>query len=339
MTGTVPLTLPEVAEAARSALARLGYDAADAAVVAGHLVAAEAGGHPAFGLARCLDIAAQLATGAPAGAPLSWISAEGPFIVVDGGGGLGYLAVERALERGRVHVETHGMALVGVRNVFFTGLLRVYAEALAERGLASWSTSAAAPPVMVAPGHARPTLGTNPFALGIPGSPRPLLFDSATTLIAYSQVVEAQRHGTALPPGSAVDSGGAATVAPEDVLDGGGLLPWAGHRGWGLAAAVQAFGMLVGGSARAGHLADCSMVAVLVDAERLGRIAGATPLVELHAALASGGGAGPQLPGDRWAARQERARLRGVDVDEVTLRRLRDVSSPPAPLPPSDRRT
>ena len=47
------------------------------------------------------------------------------------------------------------------------------------------------------------------------------------------------RGGEDLPEGCYIDSEGRPTVNPQDVLDGGALLPIAGHKGYGIAMAIE----------------------------------------------------------------------------------------------------
>lgn len=306
------------------AVAEVGYSARDSKVVARHLVAAEAGGVQALGLVRVDWIARIIREGAPAGDPSVVERSSGGSVLVDGRGGLGYLAVERGLRPGIEVAERDGVAVVGVRGTFLTGVLRSYCDDLAGRGLASLIVGSAAPP-LVAPGpggHA--VLGTNPLAIGIPGDPFHILFDTSATDLPYSEVAARARRDHDLPPGIGLDSTGLPTIDPREVIDGGALLGWGGHRGFGMAVAVQALGMVVGAPPVASDLADCGLLALIVDPARLTRtmkraIDTGALLEAVTSASADGVG---RLPGQQWHRRQLAASTEGLDVDEDTLAML-----------------
>jgi len=323
------LSWEEVDGRCRRALGALGYGETAAAVISGHLVAAEAGGLPALGIARLAWIAEVLDAGAPRGDP-STLDDGQPAVVVDGHGGIGYPAVERALSAALARLPKAGVVVIGVRQVFLTGVLRSYASSLAVRGVASILTSSAAPAVVASGRGGRSVLGTNPLCIGVPAGPRPLLFDTGCTTVSYSELRARQSAGRPLADGAGIDAEGLPTTDPAAVLDGGALLPWAGHRGFGLAAAVQALGMLVGAPPTPSALDDCGLFGVLVDPTVFG-FADATTKGVATLAAALSEAAPPvsvtRLPGERWCTRQEYARRAGLDLNPAAMRLLADIDA------------
>src|SRR5947208_10536061 len=90
-------------------------------------------------------------------------------------------------------------------------------------------------------------LGTNPIAIAFPGKEEPpIVVDMATSAAAYGKIEIARRRGEAIPEGWAIDSEGRSTTNPDDMVDGGALLPLGsdrdrgGHKGYGLAIMVDA---------------------------------------------------------------------------------------------------
>src|SRR5579859_1156410 len=123
--------------------------------------------------------------------------------------------------------------------------------------LGEWGSRAAAKDVIAivtvggggGPGIAAPfggaarALGTNPISIGIPGGDQPdLLVDFATTSIAEGKVQVARAKGVPLPPGCIIDKNGNPSTNPADLYDGGMLLPFGGHKGYGLAMVVELLG-------------------------------------------------------------------------------------------------
>jgi LDH2 family malate/lactate/ureidoglycolate dehydrogenase len=332
MTTHERLTWDEAIQLAERALGTLGYAAGQAGTIARHLVSAEAGGQSALGLTRVMWIQEILDGGAPRGDPSVVTHGEPAITVVEGHGGVGYLAAERALARARSAALESGVAVAAVRNVFLTGALRTYCGDLASAGLLSIIVSSAAP-ALLAPGiGGRRALGTNPLAIGVPGHPFPVVFDSSSSEVSYSEVVARARRGEPLPEGAGLDANGAPTRDATSVVDGGALLGWAGHRGFGLATVVQAVAMTLGVPPAPRVLSDCGMLAVVVHPGHWGA---SSDGIEVGALLEVIGAASaseqPRVPGQHWAAAQARAREGGLELDNHlvnALRRLADSTNP-----------
>ena len=93
-----------------------------------------------------------------------------------------------------------------------------------------------------------PTLGTNPHSWGIPSTAAngfPIVMDWATSTVAMGRVQALKREGKSLPPGAAVDANGQATTDPNQVA---ALLPFGGHKGYGMSLLNEIIGGLIGGS-------------------------------------------------------------------------------------------
>ena len=89
-------------------------------------------------------------------------------------------------------------------------------------------------------------MGTNPIAIGLPAGARPpMIVDFATTVVAEGKVQVARAKGVDLPPGAIMDKHGRPSVNPNDLYDGGTMLTFGGHKGFGLAlvAAVLSQGL------------------------------------------------------------------------------------------------
>jgi len=123
--------------------------------------------------------------------------------------------------------------------------------------LGEWASRAAAKDVIAivvvggsgGPGIAAPfgggarALGTNPISIGMPGGEQPdMLVDFATTAVAEGKVQVARAKGAQLPPGCILDKEGNPSTNPEDLYAGGMLLPFGGHKGYGLAMVVELLG-------------------------------------------------------------------------------------------------
>jgi uncharacterized oxidoreductase len=97
-------------------------------------------------------------------------------------------------------------------------------------------------------GGAQRVLGTNPIAAGAPaGTHAPFVMDFATSAVAAGKL-ELIR-GQAIPEGWALNAAGSPAHNADEFFDGGALLPFGGHKGYGLALLVE---LLSGGLTGAG---------------------------------------------------------------------------------------
>lgn len=260
---TMKLSIIEAKRLTIDALAALGYNAQDASTVAHHLIDSELRGYPSAGLARVLSIAEVLRT---RGWPRSEIKVTKENLAtaqIDGCDSLGYLVGHRATEMAIDKAKQTGIAVVGANNTWYTGMLSYYAEMVAKNDLVCIIASNCTP--WVAPeGGYKPMFGTNPFCIGFPSSDSPIIWDIGTSKIIHADAKLAQRIGSDIPPDVAFDSAGNMTRSPAEAL-AGALAVWGGHKGTGLAIAVQLLGMLAGSSAMPPELKDFGFLIIAVD--------------------------------------------------------------------------
>ena len=142
-------------------------------------------------------------------------------------------------------------------------MLSYYAEMAAENDLvciiASNCTAWVAPE-----GGYEPMFGTNPFCVGFPSSDTPVIWDIGTSRIIHAQAKLAQRLGEKLPPDVAFNNKGEPTTNPAEAL-AGALAVWGGHKGTGLAIAVQLLGVLAGSPAMPPELEDFGYLIIAVN--------------------------------------------------------------------------
>jgi LDH2 family malate/lactate/ureidoglycolate dehydrogenase len=173
---------------------------------------------------------------------------------VDGDNGLGLVVGPRANEVAMDKAAAAGAAVVSVSNTNHFGMAGYYPLMALERGLIGWAACNSTK--LVAPlWGAERMLGTNPVAIAFPaGEEPPVVIDFATSAAAYGKVEIARRKGEPIPPGWAVDRDGRPATRPEQMIDGGALLPLGstreagGHKGFCLAAAVDVLSCVLSGA-------------------------------------------------------------------------------------------
>ncbi len=141
-----------------------------------------------------------------------------------------------------------GVGVVAVDHAFHYLWGGGYVIDAARRGYVAYTNCTAALAEVVPFGGTRPTLGTNPHSWAFPTTDAvgfPVCVDWATSTVAMGRVQQFAREGRPLPPGAAVDNDGAETTDPWAVA---ALLPFGGHKGYGLALVDELTAAYTGGS-------------------------------------------------------------------------------------------
>jgi len=161
---------------------------------------------------------------------------------------LGQSVAYRAIDRAIQLADQYGIAQIAVDNTFHYLWGGGYVMEAAERGYYAYTNCTSTLAEVVPFGGKFPTLGTNPHSWGIPAfesGGMPIVMDWATATVAMGRVQALKREGKSLPPGAAVDTEGLPTTDPNNVA---ALLPFGGHKGYGMCLLNEIFGGLIGGS-------------------------------------------------------------------------------------------
>ena len=183
--------------------------------------------------------------------------------LLDGGNNLGYVALLRAVEVAIEKVRSSGIAIIGLRNTWFSGRNAYYMEKIARAGFAAISIGSSTPTV-VPPGAARKALGTNPLTIALPGKVNPFIFDTGTASVMSGEVLMKAFLGEEFHEVVGIDRNGTPTRVARDIAEGG-VFPFGGHRGYGLSIAIQALGLIAGARIRNGEVCDFAHLFVAFD--------------------------------------------------------------------------
>ncbi|MGM7679148.1 Ldh family oxidoreductase [Microbacterium sp. A94] len=243
------IAVADAEEAAVDILMKLGTPADRAAEVAHSLVLAQIVGHDSHGLVRLREYSSFVDRGlvVPDAEP-EVISSRGAAIMIDGHHGWGQVASHAAVVAGVKRARELGVAVVTVRNCNHVGRIGEYVDQIAEQGLVGmmWCNS---DPCVAPFGGAERMLGTNPFAVSVPTANEPVIVDFATASVAEGKLRVARAAEVEVAPGSVVDKDGQPSTNPNDFYNGGALLPFGAHKGYGLSLAIE----LLGGALSGGH--------------------------------------------------------------------------------------
>src|SRR5437016_6418777 len=224
----------------------LGVPKADAMKAADVLASADLRGIDSHGVARLHTYFDLLALGRINPAPeIKLVHSTLSTATVDGDNGLGLVVGPQANRMAMEMAEKAGSGWVSVRNTNHFGIAGYYVLKALERDLIGWAMTNST--MLVAPlWGADRMLGTNPISIAFPGKEEPpIVVDMATSAAAYGKIEIARRRGGPIPEGWAIDADGHATTNPDDILQGGMLLPLGsdrdrgGHKGYGLAIMVD----------------------------------------------------------------------------------------------------
>jgi len=221
-----------------------------------------------------------------------------------------------------------------------------------ERDLIGWAMTNSTKIVVPLWGAER-MLGTNPIAIAFPGNAEPpIVIDMATSATAYGKIEIARRRGEPVPEGWAIDREGRSTTNPNQMIDGGAMLPLGsdrergGHKGYALAMMVDILcGPLSGANwgpfappfalrqeipkrsvgKGIGHFFGAMRIDGFIDADEFKRQVDEYIRVFRRTKPAPGTH-GPLIPGDPEREADEARRKEGVPLILPVVEELRDLS-------------
>ena len=258
MTNT-QLTLEEISTLAKEALIASGASAGAASSLAAAVTAAERDGIRSHGLIYVPIYCEHLKCGkVNAAAEPAVLSQDGSAIVIDADCGFAHPAIDIGFDKLRPLAKALGCAALTVRNSYNCGVLGYHVERLAEEGLVAIGFTNA--PASIAPaGGQKPVVGTNPFALAVPGDSGGAAFvlDQSASVVAKSEIMTRSREGRAIPEGWALDVDGQPTTDPEQALKGS-MAPSGGYKGFGIGLLVEVMAAALSGATLGIHASPFS---------------------------------------------------------------------------------
>jgi len=319
--GRVRLPAAAAHDLALRALRGGGFDEEEAVALAEHMLEAALCGYEYSGLPKVLNVV-EFRRGRPVEGPMR-LRRETPLSAAfDGAGRNGMYTVKRATEVAIAKAQDSGFALVGVNNTWMSGRSAHYVEMIARAGLVGIHTVSARH-VVAPPGAARAAMGTNPIAFGFPTEGDPLLVDVGMSTLMFTDLALRVRRGESLPPGLALDAHGVSTQDPA-AAQRGAVLFFGGHKGFALALAMQALGVLAGSAEDpdgAGYLVMAFKPDLLVPAAEY-RTALAVSLAAVKATPKLPGIGQIRLPSERSYAERARNLREGIEIDRDIHDRL-----------------
>ena len=232
---------------------KLNLASEDAALVSDCLVKADLRGLGSHGVARIPLYAKRLRLKLVNPLPEIQIHQVAPSAVhVNGDDGMGMVVGTRAMAAAMDLAKGTGLGLAGVYGSTHFGMAAFYVLQ-AIKGDFIGFTFTNASPGMAAWGGAKPVLGVNPIAVGVPsGKRKPFVMDMAMSVMARGKMRLAGLSGEPIPENMALDADGQPTTDGLKVHQGGTVLPFGGAKGSALAIWMEIMAGVMTGAAYAG---------------------------------------------------------------------------------------
>ena len=329
----IKLTLDQVEELARDALTRAGASQTAASSVAASTRAAERDGIRSHGLPYVPIYAEHVRCGKVDGQAEPVLSQPKPGIVkVDAATGFAHPAIDYGLPALFVAAKSQGIAMLAINRSYNCGVLAYHAERIADAGLLGLCFTNA--PASIAPiGGKKPVVGTNPFALGVPGPDGPaFVLDQSASVIAKSEISLRARLGEKIDPSWAFDADGHPTDDPAAALKGS-MAPSGGYKGFGIGLTVEIFAAAISGAllgkdaspfaGTAGGPPMTGQCFLAIDATASSGAIFAQRVEQLAAAIESQDGA--RLPGSRRRLARGQIEAEGVTIDQALFDKIKNA--------------
>jgi L-2-hydroxycarboxylate dehydrogenase (NAD+) len=236
-------------------LTKLGLPEEEIKLITENLIEAEMAERKSHGLSRLLsitkfknndDLSRTIAVG---GEKMKIINETNNSLYLNANYKAGFYSVSKSLDMAIPKTKHNGIVAVGIKNAgYATGYIGAYARKAAEKDLIFIGFHSIYGD-LIPYGSIKALFGTNPFTVGIPNLTEPIILDMASSKIPMGEVVIARNEGITIKPGIGLDDQGIPTADPAKILNGGGLLPFAEHKGSGLAFVIELLaGALTGSS-------------------------------------------------------------------------------------------
>ncbi|WP_413113624.1 Ldh family oxidoreductase [Thaumasiovibrio sp. DFM-14] len=275
---TVKVSEGKLRELTFKKLTEAGFSESDAIDVSDVLIYADLTGVHSHGVMRVEHYCQRLnAGGLNANAKHKFDVISPSVGVLDSDNGLGHPALIKATDKAIDMAYETGLGFVSIKSTSHCGALSYFMNMATEAGMIGIGMTQT--DSCVAPhGGAGRFLGTNPIAFGFPveGS-HPMIVDMATSATAFGKLLHAQETGSQIPYGLAIDIDGNPTTDPHKVEN---LLPFGGHKGSGIALAIDALTGVLMGANYGNHIVkmygdyekyrNLASLIIVINPERLG---------------------------------------------------------------------
>lgn len=233
------IKIDEAQSTSVSVLQKLGFSPEDSSLITRNLIAAELAEKRTHGLIRVLAIKKQIESEKISVNDKEEVISESlTHLHINGKNKPGFIVIYNSLEKAILKAKTSGIVMVGLKDVAYaSGFIGDYAREAAEKELIfiGFNNSAGG---LVPHGTIKELWGTNPMTIGVPTNSVPVILDMASSQITWGDLLLAKQEERPIKDGVAIDANGEVTTDATKAMEGG-LLPFAGHKGSGMAFIVE----------------------------------------------------------------------------------------------------
>ena len=237
-------------------LEKAGVPRENAEIVARSLLAANLRGVDTHGITRLPIYVERLRAGLTKGRAQGAVIAEtASTAVYDGQDGLGQVVGTKAMQLAIAKAHAAGVGMVTARNSTHYGTAAYYAMMALDKDMIGIALTNS--PSLMAPwGGRKAFLGTNPLAIAVPaGTEKPFVLDMATSVVARGAIILAAKKGETVPNTWGLNKDGEPTASAKEANEGA-LLPLGGHKGFGLAMAIEVLTATLAGGPFGPHVGE-----------------------------------------------------------------------------------
>lgn len=237
------MTISQAKDLSNKILTKLGFRTEEAELITQNLIEAELVEKKTHGLVRLPAIARLVSIGSikVIDEDIEIISEHPASIHFNAKYKPGFYAIYKSLDTALEKVKQSGILAVGIKDLAYaSGYIGDYARRVAEKDLVfiSFHNSQGG---LVPFGATKNLWGTNPITISVPSTSAPVILDMASSQTTWGDLMVAKTEGRTIKEGVAIDGEGNLTVDPAKAMEGG-ILPFAGHKGSGLAFIVELLG-------------------------------------------------------------------------------------------------
>jgi len=318
--------------------AKAGISKADSKIISDVLVTTDMRGvhsHGVVRIARYIDCIR--AGGIRPDAEMTILKESPNSLMTSACGELGIPAAKKTMDRLLEKAEKSAIVVATVNHSDHYGAAGYYSMMAADRGYVGFSMSNTCPLLAPTGGRAA-AIGNNPFAYSAPGSKyRAVLFDICMSKVAAGKLVIAAEAGKSIPEGLILTKDGKPTTDPNEIWKDAIMLPFAEHKGYGLAVMVELMTAALGMSGmmsgvhswnmQPGRDANTGHTFIVVNPDFFGgkdafRMNTDAMIDELKRCPTEDGASEILYPGELEWCREANALAEGIDLPEASEKEL-----------------
>nr|WP_072515051.1 Ldh family oxidoreductase [Ndongobacter massiliensis] len=322
-------------------MVQAGLEPSEAALLTESLLYADSRGISSHGISRLINYSKRVQCHViTPGANVEVVKEAPSILVLDGHNGIGAKIARQAIDLCIERAQKTGCCAATVRNGNHFGAGAFYTKYAAEKGMIAFivgNSEAAVAPI----GGARAMLGTNPLGVAVPAKRNdPFDLDMATSVVARGKVVLAKKEGRKIPRGWAVDKNGVNTTDPDEVLNGGCMLPFGGAKGYAISLFIDLMCSCLGGALNCRttphfwtdyeHPQNIGYFMIVIDPSKFlpldefqNRVDDV--LEEFKACPPAADAERVYIPGEKEAENQRMSQENGIEISDAVVTELRAV--------------